>query len=1134
MTMADHNGSADSFNSINDIYARYAAGTDSYAHSLDLNDNSPGLNSSPHDNYSQPHASHFIPHLLTHNTINNDEIRSAPGTPLLVGSFDFGLAVEPRAITSSSLNVLLDTPSTESQLKQLGIKSGRSRITDLADSSEYVNHDEDIDDVESYAQHSEFVNGESMEDIGDDDAIEDEEAIDDVEEAVEDVDEAIDEDEAIEEDSHSSEPSEDQSREDWVNKGAAERRLSDSMVIRRTVKDFEFGKDLGEGSYSTVVLATDKITTKQYAVKVLDKRHIIKEKKVKYVNIEKHALNRLSNCNGIISLFFTFQDKFSLYFVLDYASNGELLNLIKTYGSLNEECTRHLGAQILDAMKNMHDNGVVHRDIKPENILLDDKFRIKITDFGTAKLLEKRKSGDSTVEEYPVDVRAKSFVGTAEYVSPELLDSKYCGKPGDIWAFGCILYQMVAGKPPFKATNEYLTFQKITKLQYAFSAGFPLILRDLIKQILVLQPSRRATIKQIQSHYFFREIKFDDLLWSNPLPELGPYKMTAKSMMKMPPQSKAQPTVIKKPAHAKKQTQGSPAPAVSKRVVSDDSGNGFSPASVAAFVLTKHDDEENHHPSTKTPPNNTNGPVRHAPAPEYIPGTNILRPTIHSMASYSRANTQTKQDSDPRRLKSKVLDVAPMSQVELAWEEYLETSTERILNVGLAIVCKQPVEYFERKNRGLVHDAPLGLINKLQAADSRLTGRSLLSKVAHSNKGLRDMPSEPSLPRTDKEEDAVTYYYEEPEGIESIPEDEEKSGGRSGNGGTLSKIGKGFLKKFLSHSDKKAPETVSDVLSVKSSNSGSSRHNNMTLEKARTCHILVTTHGRLLIFTKEDGTNETKLVAEIKLNFPFIHFREVISNNSKFSKVLPSTGIFAVVATQTAFVFEVEKYEVSQWTEALAKAKLNQLERDRIEEAKRKNSPRASPKPSPKLMDAPTFASPSQRVTESGRRSPVRGSSGRGASGNSGSGSGSGRSSPYQLRRTVTSPRTPSVHVLSPTELKERTLNQLFQSKVKSSKTNGKRKPPPPLPKSQSLGASGLSREAMRGDSGTIHAAQLAVSNNPNLVMTEPRSSSFTRENGLSVYKHNVSGGASGSGNGGKAKITTMNSKFLARSRGKK
>ncbi|KAM9890329.1 hypothetical protein OXX69_012605, partial [Metschnikowia pulcherrima] len=130
---------------------------------------------------------------------------------------------------------------------------------------------------------------------------------------------------------------------DWADRGAAvatNATSSGTAVVRRSVDDFEFGKDLGEGSYSTVVAAKDKITGVQYAVKILDKRHIIKEKKVKYVNIEKHALNRLSQTQGVISLFFTFQDKDSLYYVLEYAKNGELLGLIKKYGTLNEECTR--------------------------------------------------------------------------------------------------------------------------------------------------------------------------------------------------------------------------------------------------------------------------------------------------------------------------------------------------------------------------------------------------------------------------------------------------------------------------------------------------------------------------------------------------------------------------------------------------------------------------------------------------------------------------------------------------------------------------------------------------------------------------------------------------------------------------
>lgn len=102
-----------------------------------------------------------------------------------------------------------------------------------------------------------------------------------------------------------------------------------SRVIKKGVKDFTFGRTLGEGSYSTVVAATDRSTLKEYAIKMLDKRHIIKEKKVKYVNIEKNTLNRLGDHPGIVKLYFTFQDDNTLYFVLDLAANGELLGFIK-------------------------------------------------------------------------------------------------------------------------------------------------------------------------------------------------------------------------------------------------------------------------------------------------------------------------------------------------------------------------------------------------------------------------------------------------------------------------------------------------------------------------------------------------------------------------------------------------------------------------------------------------------------------------------------------------------------------------------------------------------------------------------------------------------------------------------------
>lgn len=127
------------------------------------------------------------------------------------------------------------------------------------------------------------------------------------------------------------------SAEEWKERGAASiiktetdanGRVS-TRVIKKGVQDFELGRTLGIGSYSTVVSATDKQNQKSYAIKILDKRHIIKEKKVKYVDIEKNTLHRLGDHPGIVSLYYTFQDESSLYFVLDFAANGELLSLIK-------------------------------------------------------------------------------------------------------------------------------------------------------------------------------------------------------------------------------------------------------------------------------------------------------------------------------------------------------------------------------------------------------------------------------------------------------------------------------------------------------------------------------------------------------------------------------------------------------------------------------------------------------------------------------------------------------------------------------------------------------------------------------------------------------------------------------------
>lgn len=338
-----------------------------------------------------------------------------------------------------------------------------------------------------------------------------------------------------------------QSSEDWKEKGAAigvrqevdADGKSTTKYVKKGVKDFNFSRTLGEGSYSTVVAGTDRQTLREYAVKILDKRHIIKEKKVKYVNIEKDTLNRLTDHPGIVRLYYTFQDERSLYFVLDLATGGELLGALKKISTFDMKCTRFYGAQILDAVDYMHARGVIHRDLKPENILLNDRMHVKITDFGTAKILgdstKRDRSGSTTgdpLNETEAD-RAVSFVGTAEYVSPELLLDKNACKASDLWAFGCIIYQLLAGRPPFKAKNEYYTFQKIVGLEYTYPDGFPEVAKDLIDRLLVRDPAKRLPVEHVKNHQFFDGIQWGKDLWRQKAPRLQPFVAPAQEPIKL-------------------------------------------------------------------------------------------------------------------------------------------------------------------------------------------------------------------------------------------------------------------------------------------------------------------------------------------------------------------------------------------------------------------------------------------------------------------------------------------------------------------------------------------------------------------------------------------------------------------------
>lgn len=326
------------------------------------------------------------------------------------------------------------------------------------------------------------------------------------------------------------------------------------------VSDFELLRKLGDGSYSQVILARHKSSGTEYALKVVDKHHVIRHKVVDQIRRERRLLASIED-DGIVKLYFTFQDPLSLYLGLEPCLNGELYEQIRIRGTLPIETVVQYSAEIVLMLEALEKYNIVHRDLKPENILLDSKGHLKLVDFGTAKELAVKKEDESSsicrtelrrnsieagVPECTLPVktsheeddeglnerRAVSLVGTAEYVSPEVLENKEVSRASDLWALGCIIYQMIVGRTPFKGASEYVTFQNILGGTYeplkiegvatnSSSASLGEAASDLVSRLLCQDPEERLgahSIQALKSHAFFSTIDWK-CIRSNEAPE---------------------------------------------------------------------------------------------------------------------------------------------------------------------------------------------------------------------------------------------------------------------------------------------------------------------------------------------------------------------------------------------------------------------------------------------------------------------------------------------------------------------------------------------------------------------------------------------------------------------------------------
>ena len=337
-------------------------------------------------------------------------------------------------------------------------------------------------------------------------------------------------------------------------------RLQDiSGKKKASISDYDIICDLGNGSYGKVILAKNKYEGKQFAIKAIKKSLLNQFDKQYEVHVEKYCLAHLSHPN-IIKIKKAFQDKKHLFFVLEYCKNKDLGKLIQRVGTFSFKLAQYYAAEILSAISYMNKCGIYHRDIKPENIAVDEDMHLKLCDFATANMVGKyfdtkiMNFVDISQKDYQEAVQnAKSnesknnvnnyvligghkimnlteqFVGTPEYISPEVLEYKYdlIGPSVDIWAFGVILYLFFVGKTPFKGENDDETLNNIRNVKYSFefqkkNINMPKEAKDLIEKILIKDPRKRIGFgskdyKEIKEHPFFKGINFDNL-FEEPIP----------------------------------------------------------------------------------------------------------------------------------------------------------------------------------------------------------------------------------------------------------------------------------------------------------------------------------------------------------------------------------------------------------------------------------------------------------------------------------------------------------------------------------------------------------------------------------------------------------------------------------------
>ncbi|KAK5852688.1 hypothetical protein PBY51_006538 [Eleginops maclovinus] len=326
---------------------------------------------------------------------------------------------------------------------------------------------------------------------------------------------------------------------------------SNYIRLKRAKMDksmFKRIKTLGIGAFGEVCLARKEDTGALYAMKTLRKKDVLLRNQVAHVKAERDILAEADN-EWVVRLYYSFQDRDNLYFVMEYIPGGDMMSLLIRLGIFKEELAQFYIAELTCAVESVHKMGFIHRDIKPDNILIDRDGHIKLTDFGLCTGFrwthdsKYYQSGDHVRQdsmdfskewEDPTNCRctdrlkplerrkarqhqrclAHSLVGTPNYIAPEVLLRTGYTQLCDWWSVGVILYEMVVGQPPFLANTPLETQLKV--INWKSMLNIPPLAKlspeasDLIVKLCRSPEDRlgKDGADEIKAHLFFKNIDF--------------------------------------------------------------------------------------------------------------------------------------------------------------------------------------------------------------------------------------------------------------------------------------------------------------------------------------------------------------------------------------------------------------------------------------------------------------------------------------------------------------------------------------------------------------------------------------------------------------------------------------------------